>query len=378
MKTFLLTAPSANYQSIPNSRVWINNLQRGLEALGSDVLLPSFDTHRHMQACMGGVDGIDAQAARELYSELFVKDAQRCQQEHGLDLVVAYVWSVHLFPAAIQQVRALGVPVVLFYCNAAHQFHLVEEIAPCFDVCMVPEQQALAKYRAVGAHPIHIQMAADPGMYRPYDTPRQYDVSFVGQHYLNRMDYVAYLAWHGVDVHVWGPGWRELTDFVNGLPWYRQIRRRIGDAKRSLQRSVHVKPKILPPPYDRFGRVLSDEAMVRLTSQSHISLNFSEVQDGLTGEIKRHIRLRDFEIPMSGGLMMTGYQEELSLYYEIGKEIVCYDTPAELLDKCRYYLKHDDEAEAIRRAGLQRALRDHTWANRFQQLFDYMGLKVQP
>lgn len=118
--------------------------------------------------------------------------------------------------------------------------------------------------------------------------------------------------------------------------------------------------------------------MVRLTSQSHISLNFSEVQDGLTGEIKRHIRLRDFEIPMSGGLMMTGYQEELSLYYEIGKEIVCYDTPAELLDKCRYYLKHDDEAEAIRRAGLQRALRDHTWANRFQQLFDYMGLKVQP
>lgn len=377
MRTYLVTAPSANYQAIPNSKVWINNLQRGLESLGSEVLLPSFDTQRHMQACMGDADDIDPEAARELYSQLFVEDVRRCHQQRGLDLVVAYVWSVHLLPQAIQQVSALGIPTVLFYCNAAHQFHLVEKIAPFFDACMVPEQQALAKYRAVGAHPVHIQMAADPEMYHPYETPRQYDVTFVGQRYLNRQDLVAYLAWHGTDIRVWGPGWRELTDFVNALPPRRQMRRRIGDAKRSLQRLLRLEPKTLPPPYNRFGGILTDDAMARLPSQSHISLNISEVRDELTGEIKRHIRLRDFEIPMSGGLMMTGYQEELNLYYEVGKEIVCYDTPEELLEKCRYYLKHDSAAEAIRQAGYQRARRDHTWANRFQQLFDHMGLSVK-
>jgi len=376
MRTFLVTAPSANNQAIPNSKVWINNLQRGLNALEVEVLLPSFDTQRHLQECMGRTAGIKAQEARELYSELFIQDVSRYHQERGLDLVVAYVWSAHLLPQAIQQVRSLGIPAVLFYCNAAHQFHLVEEIAPYFDVCMVPEHQALSKYRSVGAHPIHIQMAADPEMYRPYETRRLYDVTFVGQRYLNRLDYVAYLAWHGIDVRVWGPGWRELTDYVNTLPRRRRMRRHIGDAKRSLQRFLHLKPKTLPSPYDRFGGVLTDEAMARLPSQSHISLNISEVQDQLTGEIKRHIRLRDFEIPMSGGLMMTGYQEELNLYYEIGKEIICYDSPEELLEKCRYYLKHDSAAEAIRQAGHQRARRDHTWANRFLQLFDYMGLSV--
>ena len=35
------------------------------------------------------------------------------------------------------------------------------------------------------------------------------------------------------------------------------------------------------------------------------------------GSTKRHIRLRDFEGPMSGALFFTGYQEELKQYYEI-------------------------------------------------------------
>ena len=116
--------------------------------------------------------------------------------------------------------------------------------------------------------------------------------------------------------------------------------------------------------------------MVRLHSQSHISLNFSEVKDELTGEIKRHIRLRDFEVPMSGGLLMTGYQDELGEYYEIGREIVCYDSKEELLDKCRYYLSHYQEAKAIRQAGYRRARREHTWSNRFRQLFQHMGMEV--
>lgn len=374
MRTYLLTAPSANYQAIPNSKVWINNLQRGLESLGVEVVLPSFDTQRHMQECMDNAGDDTLQTARSRYSEFFVQDVLRYQRKFGLDLIVAYVWNIHLLPAAIEQVRSLGIPVALFYCNAAHQFHLVEEIAPCFDVCMVPEYQALSKYHAVGANPIHIQMAADPEMYHPCDTARLYDVSFVGQRYLNRIDYVSYLAWHDIDIHVWGPGWRELAEYVANLPFYRQVRRRLGDAKRSAQRTLQLEPAVYPPPYHRFGGILTDEAMVCLSSQSRISLNFSEVKDELTGEIKRHIRLRDFEIPMSGGLMMTGYQEELNLYYEIDNEILCYDTPEELLDKCRYYLKHEGEAERIRQAGLRRARRDHTWANRFSQLFDYLGL----
>ena len=116
-------------------------------------------------------------------------------------------------------------------------------------------------------------------------------------------------------------------------------------------------------------------------SRSKISLNFSEVvvsdEKYDQGAIKRHIRLRDFEAPMSGAFYITGYQDELKEYYEIDKEIVCYDTKGELLEKIRYYLKHPDEAEAIRIAGHKRALKDYTWENRFKELFNKIGLKYE-
>ncbi|MDZ7380139.1 MAG: glycosyltransferase, partial [candidate division KSB1 bacterium] len=167
---------------------------------------------------------------------------------------------------------------------------------------------------------------------------------------------------------------RQAAEYIKHLPLHRKVRRMIGNMKRFVQRRLRVKPSWYPLPAEVCGSILSDEEMVRIPSQSHISLNFSEVKDELNGEIKRHIRLRDFEVPMSGGLLMTGYQDELMEYYEIGREILCYDSKEELLDKCRYYLRHQQEAEAIRQAGYERARRDHTWANRFQQLFQYMGI----
>jgi hypothetical protein len=127
MRAFLCTAPSANYAAIPNSTIWIDNLSNGLNALGVELVLPSFDTHRHMMECMGDVESIDSSTARSYYSELLVQDVKRSHKKMGLDLLVAYVWSAHVLPEAIQQIRSLGIPTVLFYCNAAHQFHLVED-----------------------------------------------------------------------------------------------------------------------------------------------------------------------------------------------------------------------------------------------------------
>jgi len=41
----------------------------------------------------------------------------------------------------------------------------------------------------------------------------------------------------------------------------------------------------------------------------------------------------------------------------------------ELVDLSRYYLANDTERETIRRAGYERARRDHTWRRRFEDLF---------
>jgi spore maturation protein CgeB len=375
-RAFLFTAPSANNAAIPDSQVWFNNLYRGLTSHSIEVLLPSFDTRLHLLECRGRVEGVDPIEARDRYSALIVQDVRKGFEEGGLELFIAYLGGAHILPSALDEIRALGVPTILFFCNAAHQFHLIEEIAPHFDYCMVPERQALPKYREVGANPVHIQMAADPEMYKPYEGPHLYDVTFVGQAYLNRPEYIGYLAWNDLDVRVWGAGWLDIaSERLEGLSLGRRLRRVLGDIRRSVKYSIGFEPAWYPIPRDMCGGILSDEEMVQIPGQSRISLNFSEVRDKLTGEIKRHIRLRDFEIPMSGGFMITGYQDELSEYYDIDREIVCYDTREELLDKCRYYLDHPQERERIRQAGYERAIRDHTWANRFRTLFEVMGLE---
>ena len=60
--------------------------------------------------------------------------------------------------------------------------------------------------------------------------------------------------------------------------------------------------------------------------------------------------------------------------FEPDKEVLTYRDEGELLDKVKYYLKHNDEGERIRVAGRRRALSDHTYQRRFNQLFEKIGL----
>jgi spore maturation protein CgeB len=54
--------------------------------------------------------------------------------------------------------------------------------------------------------------------------------------------------------------------------------------------------------------------------------------------------------------------------------VLTYTDRDDLLDKARYYLAHQEQAERIRRAGFERARREHTWQHRFADLFTALGL----
>jgi spore maturation protein CgeB len=87
------------------------------------------------------------------------------------------------------------------------------------------------------------------------------------------------------------------------------------------------------------------------------------------------IRLRDFEVPMSGGFYLPEYMEELEEFYDLGREMVCHHGMEDIAEKVKYYLAHDSERERIRIAGRERCLRDHTWRRRFETAFKQMGIE---
>jgi spore maturation protein CgeB len=117
----------------------------------------------------------------------------------------------------------------------------------------------------------------------------------------------------------------------------------------------------------------------RVYSGYEVSLSFSNVWgDGHPGSpLIPHVRLRDFEAPMCRACYLTGHTDEIEEFYEIGKEIDTYRSPEELVDKARFYLRDAAAAERLRDAGFRRARRDHTWVERFRQLFSEVGLPAE-
>lgn len=72
------------------------------------------------------------------------------------------------------------------------------------------------------------------------------------------------------------------------------------------------------------------------------------------------INYRTFYLPANGVLLVCDNKKHLGQIYELDKEAIGFDTMEECIDKCRYYLAHDDERREIAAAGFERAIRDYT------------------
>jgi hypothetical protein len=140
-------------------------------------------------------------------NENLLKRFSSARARGQVDLFFGYLYSSVVYPETIDRIRQSGVPTVNFSCNNVHQFDLVRDIAPRFDLCVVPEQAAQADFLAVGARPVRIQLAANPRVYRPLPEPRIHDVTFVGQRYADRAEFLDHLDANGIQVRAWGAGW---------------------------------------------------------------------------------------------------------------------------------------------------------------------------
>ena len=95
-------------------------------------------------------------------------------------------------------------------------------------------------------------------------------------------------------------------------------------------------------------------------SKINLNMTIKPIQTGLP--------LRIFDILGCGGFLMTNFQEELPEYFEIGAELESYSSPEELVDKCAYYLAHDDERRQIALNGYRKVCEQHTYMHRVKQM----------
>ncbi len=95
-------------------------------------------------------------------------------------------------------------------------------------------------------------------------------------------------------------------------------------------------------------------------SKINLNMTIKPIQTGLP--------LRIFDIMGSGGFLMTNYQAELTDYFEIGRDLEAYSSLDELIDKCSYYLQHEEERKQIALNGYETVKQFHTYPHRAAEM----------
>ena len=99
---------------------------------------------------------------------------------------------------------------------------------------------------------------------------------------------------------------------------------------------------------------------------SRINLNFT------IPNIKSGIPLRVWDVLGAGGFLMTNYQPELELYFELGKDLVIFENKRELVQKAAYYLEHEQERQKIAENGYKKVKRFHSYEQRIKEMMELL------
>jgi hypothetical protein len=125
-----------------------------------------------------------------------------------------------------------------------------------------------------------------------------------------------------------------------------------------------------------FTEISFRDEMAREFRASKVCLNdFGRQTSGKTcGD---HINARTFEVMGTGAMLLTARPEipDLDLMgFKDGVHLVLWDDVKDCMEKLDYYIKHDDEREAIAYAGQQKVLAEHTYKQRCEKILGNMGV----
>jgi spore maturation protein CgeB len=314
------------------------NFRSALDGMGHDVHTFDFRVRR------------DAVGERQMAHELVTLAA-----EVEPDLAFFFLFEDEIPPATIRAVGdAGGCPTMNWFADDHWRFEgFTRRYAPALDWSITTDREALPKYHSLGVDQVILsQWAVNRYAYRRTAEKIEHGVTFVGLPHGNRREIIAGLSQAGHDVECWGEGWPQ-------------------------------------------GRI-EHAAMVQLFGASAINLNlsnsstFSPTLRFRLGALARgrwsdvrgaqprpsQIKGRTFEVPGSGGFLLTEAVPHLDEYFVPGREVGVFVDVDDLVEQVGHWLSHPAQRAAVAEAGYRRALAEHTYDDRFAAIFAAAGLPV--
>jgi spore maturation protein CgeB len=200
-----------------------------------------------------------------------------------------------------------------------------------FDLFLTNAPLCVPGHQAQGARAAVLPIGTNEEFYRPLP-PRdemRCEVLVLGRAHADRVEPVKALV-DAFDTHVYGEGW---------------------DAHGVASR----------------GTLYGDDVMAALNSAVATVVFF------LNREGDALVKVGLFDFAAAGGLVVTNTFPAVEEYLQFGKELVGFDDTEDLLRKIRRLLDHPEEAAAIRRAGRERVLREHTWRRIWPRVLGWLA-----
>lgn len=211
-----------------------------------------------------------------------------------------------------------------WFCDDTWRFEsFTKEVCNKFTVCSTPEPKYVKKYKEIGYSNVIIGPWHSNIDFHPIALQKDLDVSFCGVPNEDRIRYSQMLINNGINFH--------------------------------------------------YNYKMTHEDMLYSYARSKIGLNFSKNMNGK--EIKTQMKARMFEVPASRTLLLTEYTENLEDFFEIDKEIICFDGPSELLAKSKYLLEHPNVMNKIVENGYQRFMKEHESHVRMKKVLEEIKSK---
>jgi len=309
---------------------------------------------------------------RELGQKGMNQKLLECVRKHKPDLIFFFLFNDEFQKDVLMYIKnELKITTYNWFADDHWRIYNFSRYwAPFFSYVSTTDKEAIPIYHRFGIYNvIQTQWGFNHFLYKlpaDFDFDKanyQYDVSFVGQNHSNRARIVKFLKRSGIVVSCFGRGWQSgRLQFEQMLKVFRSSKINLNFSRASG------------------GFKLRSLASIFLTRRCDQKIRFQpiiRVPQNFVATIHRfgkQIKGRNFEIPGAGGFLLTERARDISDYFVEDREIVVFDSKEDLLEKIKYYLVNESLRKEIAYNGFRRAITEHTYEQRFNDIFKRIGL----
>ena len=187
------------------------------------------------------------------------------------------------------------------------------------DYIVTTGHKAIKLHKKEGIKNIFFASVVNLEHFKPLNLEKRYDVVFIGTSGKERIESIKFLRKNGIKVDIFGKNWH----------------------------------------YDEFNSIyhgpLDSDELIKKINQSKINLSISVGVD-----TKPQIKGRPFEVSACRSFVLESYFPDYLDFFEKDKEIVMFKNKEEMLEKVKYYLKHEKEREKIAQAAYEKVVKKYS------------------